>query len=320
MRFLICGVGSIGARHIRNIVELGYSDIILLRSGKSILPHLDEFSGYPTYFDIDEALAQKPDICVISNPTSMHIATAIAAAKNGCHLFIEKPLANNLLGIDELEVIVQEKSLKTLVAYQFRYHPHLKLLKKLLIDSSEYGSPIYATAEWSEYLPDWHPWEDYKESYAAKSALGGGVLLTQIHPLNYLNFLFGEICKTHILKHASKSLGIDVDDTADILIEFASGVSGHVHVDFIQKPRVHRLKVVTDKGRFEWDCHENSLVFTDMDGEVHDFENNGFERNDMFVAMLSSFISEVNGSESPGFDVTQASREMKILLGDTYEK
>lgn len=195
MKFLICGLGSIGSRHLQNITELGYSDIILLRTGKSNIPSLDKYSKYQTFYNIEEALAQNPDICVISNPTSLHVKTAIIAANSGCHLFIEKPLTHSLKGLNELESVIKRKKLISLVAYQFRYHPHIKLLKKLITDTTKYGIPIYATAEWSEYLPDWHPWEDYKKSYASNSDLGGGVLLTQIHPLNYLNFLFGDIKK-----------------------------------------------------------------------------------------------------------------------------
>ena len=316
MKFLICGVGSIGSRHLENIIELGYSDIILLRTGKSNIPSLDKYSKYQTFYNIEDALAQNPDICVISNPTSLHVKTAIIAANSGCHLFIEKPLSHSLEGLSELESIIKRKKLISLVTYQFRYNPHIKLLKNLIINTTKYGVPIYASAEWSEYLPDWHPWEDYKQSYASNSELGGGVLLTQIHPLNYLNFLFGDIKKVLVHKQASKNLGINVDDTADILIDFSNGMSGHVHVDFIQKPRVHNLKIVTSLGRFEWNCHENTLIFLDMSGDIEEFKNPKFERNDMFVKMMSSFINDVNLCKSTGFTVSDAITEIKFLVGN----
>jgi len=315
MKFLICGVGSIGSRHLENIIELGYSDIILLRTGKSNIPSLDKYSKYQTFYNIEDALAQNPDICVISNPTSLHVKTAIIAANSGCHLFIEKPLSHSLEGLNELESIIKRKKLISLVTYQFRYNPHIKLLKNLIMNTTKYGVPIYASAEWSEFLPDWHPWEDYKQSYASNSELGGGVLLTQIHPLNYLNFLFGDIKKVLVHKQASKNLGINVDDTADILIDFSNGMSGHVHVDFIQKPRVHKLKIVTSLGRFEWNCHENNLIFLDMSGDVEEFKNPKFERNDMFVEMMSSFINDVNLCKSTGFTVSDAITEIKFLVG-----
>ena len=320
MKFLVCGVGSIGSRHLKNIKALGYTDIILLRTGKSRIPSIDEFAEYPTFFDISEALAQRPDICVVANPTSMHVETALAAAQQGCHLFVEKPLTNCLENLDKLEKVIKKKDLISMVTYQFRYHPHIRLLKDLLGKDKKYGSAVYASAEWSEYLPDWHPWEDYKQSYAASSELGGGVLLTQIHPLNYLNFIFGDIKKTQIQKKSSGSLDISVDDTADILIEFENNIVGHVHVDFIQKPRVHKLKVVTNIGRFEWDCHENSLIFLRMDGTIENFSNSGFTRNDMFRDMMACFIRDVENGKSSGFDISQAISEIKFLLAMKNEK
>ena len=138
MKFLICGVGSIGSRHLENISRLGYEDIILLRTGKSNLPSINKYSKYKTFYNIEDALSEKPDICVISNPTSMHIETAILAAKNNCHLFIEKPLSHSADGLEELDSLIKEKSLVSLVTYQFRYHPYIKLLKKLITLSQVY--------------------------------------------------------------------------------------------------------------------------------------------------------------------------------------
>jgi len=313
MKFLICGLGSIGSRHLQNIESLGYSDIDLLRTGKSSLPSLEKYSKYNVFNDLNDALNQNPDICVISNPTSLHVKTAILAAKRGCHLFVEKPISHCFDGLRELDSIVKKNKLVTLVTYQFRYHPHIKTLKDL-ISNHTYGKAIYCSAEWSEYLPDWHPWEDYKKSYAANMSLGGGVLLTQIHPINYLNFLFGEIKNTNIHKCNSKTLDIDVDDNADILIEFSNGVSGHVHVDFIQKPRVHKLKIVTTEGRFEWDCHANSLVFIKTNGSTVNFDNSGFERNHMFVDMLTSFIRDVKNSKPSGFTIADSIKELSLLI------
>ncbi|MDC0308928.1 Gfo/Idh/MocA family oxidoreductase [bacterium] len=313
MKFLICGLGSIGLRHLRNIRELGYNDIILFRSGKSVVPGLTEAEGLRCYSSIDEALAESPDICVISNPTSMHVATAVKAANSGCHLFIEKPLSNNLEGVDELSSLVERNNLISLVTYQFRYHPHIKILKKLISEDNKYGNAVYASAEWSEYLPDWHPWEDYRLGYSARLDLGGGVLMTQIHPLNYLNYIFGDISSLQVKKHSTNTLGIEADDVADIIISFRVGVLGHVHVDYLQKPRVHTLKIVTEKGRFEWDCHQNALQFIYMNGETDEFSNHGFRRNDMFLEMLRDFVQSVICKTSTVFSVADAVTELSLL-------
>lgn len=315
MKFLICGIGSIGLRHLKNLKLLGHKEIIIYSTGKNVMVNIKkELEGFKIYNSLEEALKEKPDVCMITNPTSLHIEIAIKAAKVGCHLYIEKPLSHNLKNLDLLKNIVDEKKLITFITYQFRYNPHLIKLKKLFESAQEeYGKPLYVTTEWSEYLPDWHPWEDYKQGYSARKDLGGGVLLTQIHPINYLNYIFGEIIDVKINKIATKILDIEVDDIADLLISFKNGMSGHVHIDFLQKPRIHTMKIVTSKGRFEWDYHKNSLKFISINDNIKNFENEGFERNNMFVDMLKDFIECINLGKSTKFNLNEAIKELKLI-------
>ena len=102
MKFLIAGLGSIGRRHLRNLISLGEKDIILFRTNHSTLD-LDEFSGLETFSDLNAALDQKPDGVIISNPTALHLDVAIPAAKAGCAILMEKPVSHNFEGIDELK-------------------------------------------------------------------------------------------------------------------------------------------------------------------------------------------------------------------------
>lgn len=316
MKFLICGVGSIGLRHLQNLKLLGQQEIIVYSTGKSVMTGLkEELEGLKIFNTLVDALDQKPDVCMITNPTSMHTDIAIKAAHAGCHLYIEKPLSHTLKDLDTLQNIVNAKKLITFITYQFRYNPHINQLKNIFENSQEkYGKPLYATTEWSEYLPDWHPWEDYKKGYSARKDLGGGVLLTQIHPLNYLNYIFGTIKDVKINKVATNVLDIEVDDISDLLINFESGMSGHVHIDFLQKPRVHTMKIVTSRGRFEWDYHQNSLFFVDINEQKESFSNDGFKRNDMFLYMLKDFIKCVELSRRTRFNLDEAISELKYLI------
>ena len=316
MKFLICGLGSIGLRHLRNLKALGYTDVIVYSSGKSVMPGVKkEVEQFEIYNSLSDALKQNPDVCMITNPTSLHIPVAMEAASAGCHLYIEKPLSNTLEQLDKLQTIVNNKKLKTFVTYQFRFHPHIKLLKSIFADEQKpYGKALYVTTEWSEYLPDWHPWEDYKQGYSARKDLGGGVLLTQIHPMNYLNYIFGDIDGVQVNKIATKSLGIEVDDVADLMINFNNGMSGHVHIDFLQKPRVHTMKIVTSTGRFAWDYHKNILNFVDKNCIEEVFMNDNFDRNDMFMEMLKEFIECVNLTRDTRFNLDDAISELNLLI------
>jgi predicted dehydrogenase len=103
---MIAGLGSIGRRHLRNLLALGERDILLFRSHKSTLPD-DELEGFPTETNLAEALARAPQAVIISNPTALHIEVALAAAKAGCHLLIEKPISHSLERVDELCEVVR---------------------------------------------------------------------------------------------------------------------------------------------------------------------------------------------------------------------
>ena len=184
MKFLIAGFGSIGRRHLRNLISLGQNDIVLLRSHKSTLPE-DEIKDIPVETNITDALAHHPDGVVIANPTALHLDTAIPAAEAGCAVFMEKPVTDSLDRLPELRQALTKNRGRMQMGFQFRFHPGFATLREL-IDAGRIGRPLSFRAEWGEYLPGWHPWEDYRKSYSARKDLGGGVLLTLSHPLDYV--------------------------------------------------------------------------------------------------------------------------------------
>ena len=192
MKLLIAGLGSIGRRHFRNLISLGERDLVLLRTRKATLPD-DELTGFPVETDLNEALKKhKPDAVIVANPTSMHLDVAIPAADAGCHILLEKPVSHSLKRLDVLQQAARKTGSKILVGFQFRYHPTLNKAREL-IRSNALGQVLSVHAHWGEYLPQWHPWEDYRQSYAARTDLGGGVIVTLTHPLDYLRFLLGNV-------------------------------------------------------------------------------------------------------------------------------
>src|SRR5229473_3673854 len=127
--------------------------------------------GKPSRFGIEavehleQAWDYRPDVVLITAPTSLHVPLALKAAEVGCHLFIEKPLSNHLEGVEQLLTAVRERNLVTLVGCNLRFHPGLMRIKKLL-EERAIGRVIGARVEVGQYLPDWHPQEDYRQSYS----------------------------------------------------------------------------------------------------------------------------------------------------------
>jgi predicted dehydrogenase len=258
MKFLIAGLGSIGRRHFRNLIALGEKDIVLLRTRKATLPD-DELAGYPVETELQEALQKhNPDAVIVANPTSMHLDVAIPAVEAGCHILLEKPISHSLERLDILQKAAEKSGSRILVGFQFRFHPTLNRAREL-IQSNALGKILTVHAHWGEYLPQWHPWEDYRQSYAARSDLGGGVIVTLTHPLDYLRYLLGDIETLWSFNGHISLLEIDVEDVAEIGLKFTNGAVGGVHVNYFQRPPVHRLEIVGTNGTFHWDNADGTL-------------------------------------------------------------
>ena len=314
MKFLIAGLGSIGRRHLRNLIALGEKDIILYRTGKSTLPE-EELEGFPTEYSLEDALGHDPDAVIVSNPTALHLEVAIPAAQKGCHLLIEKPVSHSMERIDELEKAVRANDCRVLVGFQFRFHPAIRALKHA-IDDGAIGKPVYARAHWGEYLPNWHPWEDHRESYAAREDLGGGVALTLCHPFDYLRFLFGEARAISGWTAQRSMLKLPVDDIAEATMEFEVGCIASVHLNYVQRPAVHRVEVIGSNGTLNWSKSEKEVTLDAADGDQSKYyvTDRNFERNDVFLAEMQHFIRVAANEERPLCTLHDGVEALELVL------
>ena len=313
MKFLIAGLGSIGRRHLRNLLALGEADILLYRTHQSTLPD-DELAPFPTFTKLDDALAQGPDAVIISNPTACHMGVALPAAMAGCHLLLEKPISDiKDERVDALKRVVDERGTQVLVGFQFRFHPVLMQLQQIL-SQEQLGRPYSFRCHWGEYLPNWHPWEDYRDSYAARKDLGGGVVNTLCHPLDYVRWLFGEVQSlTAVTGHIS-NLEVNVEDVAEIILYFANGILGSIHLDYYQQPPSHWIEISCEKGLIHWDNETGSARINRV-GEDQWREINpppDFERNDLFLAEMQHFIQLVHGKVESRCDLVDGIQALSI--------
>ncbi|MEN8242814.1 MAG: Gfo/Idh/MocA family oxidoreductase [Chloroflexota bacterium] len=314
MKFLIAGLGSIGRRHLRHLVDLGEQDILLYRTHQSTLPD-DELAAYPVETDLQTALGHKPDAVIISNPTALHLDVAIPAAKAGCHILLEKPVSDSIARLDELQTAAAASGAQILVGFQFRYHPGLEKAAEIL-ENGKLGKPLSFRAHWGEYLPDWHPWEDFRKSYSARKDLGGGVILTLTHALDYMHWLLGEVASVWAFSGQLSSLGLEVEDSAEIGLKFSSGALGSVHLNYTQQPARHQLEIVCDQGTISWDNDANALqVYA---AEQKGWETfplpDGFERDFLFRSQMAHFLQVAAGKTAPRCSLDDGILALKLAL------
>jgi predicted dehydrogenase len=313
MKFLICGLGSIGQRHIRMLRRVlgDDADVAAYRSRNLAIVISDkldatfgekpeDYYNIKCFTDFTKALAWKPDAVFVTNPISMHMQTAIAAARAGCHIFIEKPLADEEKGVSELMEVLQEKQLICVVGYQLRYHPAYMKIRELLTDNV-LGALTFADLHFGEWLPGMHPYEDYRDSHAARKEQGGGVILCLSHEIDIALWLFGKPSRVYAAGGQLSDLQMDVEDTADIYLSCINKgreFPVHVHLDFLQKPARRYIHIVGEKGSilFNYCTNEFQLNLLEQDAPqkiVYD----QFQRNDMFFHEVSDFINSIRSRE-----------------------
>ncbi len=316
MKILIAGYGSIGRRHLRNLRALGVSDLILLRSGRSTLDDAGrETAGLIVESSLEAALARQPDGVVIATPTALHMQTAIPAARQGCGILMEKPLDAHLERLPELRQALAAGGGQVLMGFQFRYHPTLRTAANLIAGGA-IGRPCFARAHWGEYLPDWHPWEDYRQGYAARADLGGGVLRTLCHPFDYLRMLLGEYRVLSAHGGTLGVLGIEVEEIAEVCLRFANGALGSLHLDYLQRPPSHTLEISGEAGRLTWDNTDGRLRWFRADAHVwkEELPPAGFERNDLFLAEMANFLAMLRGEEAPRCGLDDGAAALEAVL------
>lgn len=306
-RCLFVGLGGIGQRHLRNLrALLGDAVEVLahrvrrerqtLDDTLQVVPGVDleQQYGVEVCSELEEALARQPDVVFITNPSSLHVPAALQAARQGCHLFIEKPLSHSLEQVSELARLCDEQRLVTCVAYQLRHHPGFLRLRELLA-AGTLGRLLSVRAEVGEYLPGFHPYEDYRRMYASRSALGGGVTLSQIHEIDYLCALFGTPRRVFSMGGQVSSLEVDVDDVALSLLEFPRADGGslfvELHQDFWQRPAQRNCTVIGERGKLVWSLSGRFLEHCDSSGQVLERQDYGkLARNQAFMDELAHFL------------------------------
>lgn len=322
MRILIAGLGAIGQRHARNVRAIWGDTLDLLAYRSRRLPfvvtdalerddsrNVEAELGITVFDNLDSALACRPNAVFVCTPSSRHVEIAQRAASAGCHLFIEKPVSHTLDGVERLRDTVDSKGLVALVGCQWRFHPCVQWLAGLL-QTGQLGRLMSAEIDYAEHLADWHAYEDYRMSYAARAELGGGVALTQIHDYDLAWWLFGAPGTVTASGGHLSALDIDVEDTVDALLE--GEVRVHVRQCFASRPPRRSLRVVGQRGtatvdllgaRASTDAHPSSTFVVE-----------NYQRNQMFIDVARHFRECLEGRERPAISLDTGMAVLRVVL------
>jgi predicted dehydrogenase len=315
MRALVVGLGSIGRRHARNWAALNLGPLsVFRRTGAP--PGAALGVEARAFTDLDDALNEQPDVVFITNPTSLHLETACRALDANAHVLVEKPLGHALDGVADVLEQAAQRTRQLMVGYNLRFHPGLARIRQL-VSQKAIGKVVSARAEMGEYLPDWHPGEDYRHGYSARRDLGGGPVLTFSHELDALCWILGAPSQVMGTAAHASSLEIDTEDVAELILQFKTGPLASVHVDFARRPPRRSLEIVGEDGVVRWEYDDGRVLHytpATRQWRVEELDRR-FERNDMYLAELRHFVSCVRGEiERPLIDGPQGAAVLAIAL------
>jgi len=316
-RILFIGLGGAGQRHLRLFREnLPNVDLIAYRSANKTPLLNSDFSvnqnesiedvyQIKIYNNLKEVLALKPDLVVISTPSSMHLEYAQLCASKGINVFVEKPISNSLEGLQTLRDTVERNNVAIQVGFQRRFHPHLSKVKEI-IKSGRIGQVLTVNFTVASYIPRWHPYENYLDLYACRKELGGGVLLTEIHEIDLAIWYFGMPKSVVCIGGTYSDVGMDVEDTVRLTLDYTN-FSVQINLTFWQKHHERTLSISGEEGFLSWNQDSDLLkeeYFNETKGLVNHSSSNS-DNDVMFdlqikslIESMSALTSEANMSDS----------------------
>lgn len=262
MKIIFFGLGSIGQRHAKILLEDYPHKLYAFRSGIDNNPNKLGIKELSSWAEVEDL---KPDIAFITNPTTLHIETAIKCAEIGCKLFLEKPIDKDLNGLDELLDIVRKKNLVTYVAYCLRFNPVIKKLKEYI----DKGKVLHLRSVYTSFYPLWRSGKDYLKVYSAHADMGGGVILDLSHEIDYVSWMLGSVLKIEGNFSKRGKVTIDAEDWADILVSTESAPAS-IHINFFSQLKQRYIQI---------DFDSLTVIGDLINSEIKEYEGQKLIRN-----------------------------------------
>jgi len=313
LKICFIGIGSIAKRHIKNLhdicAEKGLTVQVdcVRRKGHSCEPDSDLSGLINTVYYSFEEMPQDYDIVFITNPTSLHMKTLKDVRDKTKHFFIEKPISDETFEEDEIEKLCLSPEQIIYVACPLRYHLVIQYLKRNVDLSKVFSIRCIS----SSYLPDWRTGTDYRKTYSARRALGGGVAIDLIHEWDYITYLFGFPQKVKSFREKVSNLEIDTDDIALYIAKYES-MTAELHLDYFGRKPIRELQLFTENDTLICDLLSCSIHFKNAGRTVafHESRNN-FQRRE-----IEHFLNQILKKQSSENDLAHAFKVLKLAKGE----
>ncbi|MBI1911087.1 MAG: Gfo/Idh/MocA family oxidoreductase [Deltaproteobacteria bacterium] len=317
MNIVVVGYGSAGRRHLDNLLKLKkVRAVTICTSHAGIVPVQDPRVRFVS--SLEDVVSRKSDnrngfdFAIVANETGRHIETSVLLAGRGLSLFIEKPLSHTVEGINVLEELVRKKGLKAFIAYNFRFMGAIRRIREEL-KTGRLGKLYFSRIEAGQYLPQWRPCDDYRRSYSASSARGGGVGLDLSHELDYMRMLFGDPVEWKVVRSYSGALEINSEDVFEGIYSYKSGFVCSVHLDYLQAEKKRMIRIDGSKGMLECDLVRKQMSITGEDGRAIIDSADMFDLNSTYLDEILHFIDVIENGREPDVCIKDGIAALRLL-------
>lgn len=293
---LVVGTGAIGQRHLRHLREIDHAGRFTFLRRDSRPREIDAIYRPSVVMSLDEALAARPDLAIVASPSAHHVDVLPKLIAANVPLYVEKPIVTSVADVATVSEALQyaDPSTPRLSGFNFRYLPSLIKFSELVRGGS-LGRPVRAHLTAGQWLPDWRPQSDYRESYSAQRALGGGVLFDLIHEIDLCRWWFGSPVDYKAMLGQFSRLQMDVEDSCTALMRFPEGPLVSIGLDYVARQRLRRYEVVGDEGTAIWDLRERRLVVERSGGvvEIVTSDPDDFDVAKTYPTALSEIVAGI---------------------------
>lgn len=263
MKVVVIGLGSMGKRRIRLIHKYREKiQIIGIDTNEERRKACKEEYQIETFLSLTDAMDKTNFECafVCTSPLSHNVIIS-QCLKLGLHVFTELNLVAD--GYEENIHTAKKNDLVLFMSATFLYREEIKKIKTL---TQQVNCMLNYNYHVGQYLPDWHPWENYKDFFVGNKRSNGCREIFAIE-LPWLTDVFGDIVKVDVVKSKMSDLKVDYDDNYLVLIQHNTGYKGTLAVDVVSRKAVRNLEVFGEKLYLHWDGTPTGLY-------VYDFEKN----------------------------------------------
>lgn len=296
----VIGLGSIGLRHTRNLIDMGI-DVVGYDPSPSACDHAGA-AGVRLARDRETAITQA-DVVVIASPNRYHLEDLEISIALRRHVYAEKPIAHDGTKLALLLNDADKGGLTVFAGLNLRYHPCVEQVRHRL-RNGEVGEILWARFIAASYLPSWRPGKNHQTGYAADPTTGG-IIFDDIHEIDLANYLLGDARVIAAAARSTGSVGIASDDCADLILQHEGGCQSSIHMDYVTRPKQRIVEIAGARGFINVDIGGRRYSVADVNDGRETFDIGG-EANDDYRNAMAHFLRCTAGKGRPRCDGHQA--------------